>query len=348
MAASPSKYTSPAGTVRLAPIASIPQVLEQLGFEPATILAELNFDIRLFNDPDTVIPYAMRIRLLQECAERTGCLHFGHLIARNTGPASYGIAGFLMQQSPDVVTALRAFVRYSHLHVSGAVVYLDEDMETESAFLGYSILESEIDSSDQLADGAVTAAFSIMRALCGTKWRPIKVCFTHRKPKNIRPFKQYFDAPLFYSESRNGVEFSPKWLQTPLKSADPDLREFLQRQINLLESRYSNDFAEQVRRVLRSAVLMHQATASHVADLFSIHQRTLNRRLREFDTCFRDLLNESRFEIARQLLEDSSMSLTEIAATLDYADTSAFARAFRLQSGKTPSSWREQCRLRNT
>lgn len=345
MPAPPAKNTSPVGAVRIAPVASIPQVLEQLGFEPAAILAEFDLDIRLFDNSDTIIPYAARTRLLQQCAERTGCRHFGHLMARNTGPSSYGIAGFLMQQSPDVVTALRSFVRYSHLHVSGAVVYLDEG--PESAFLGYSILEPRVEASEQLADGAVTAAFNIVRALCGPTWCPLEVCFAHRKPKDIRPFKQYFTAPLSFNEGRNGVAFPASWLQMPLTNTDPDLRALLQSHINLLESRPSEDFAEQVRRVLRSAVLMHQATAAHIADLFSIHQRTLNRRLIDCNTCFRELLDESRFGIARQLLEDSSMNLTEIAATLDYADASAFARAFRRQSGESPSAWREQSRLRN-
>jgi len=342
MSASAANHLTPAGTVRIAPVASIPQVLEQLGFDPAATLAKLDFDIQLFDDPDTVIPFAARTRLLQQCAQRTGCQYFGHLMARNTGPSSYGVAGFLMQQSPDVVTALRSFVRYLHLHGSGAVVYLDEG--PESTFLGYSVLEFGIEESEQLADAAVTAAFNVMRALCGTAWRPKKVCFAHSKPKNVRPFKQYFDAPLFFNEGQNGIAFSSTWLQTPLISADPDLRILLQRQIDLLENRYSDDFPEQVRRVLHSAVLMHQVTAAHVADLFSIHERTMNRRLREYGTCFREILDESRFEIARQLLGNSSMNLSEIAATLDYADTSAFARAFRRQSGKAPSAWRKQYR----
>jgi AraC-like DNA-binding protein len=340
MSASIAKHSATVGTVRIAPVASIPRVLEELGFDAAAVLADCDFDIRLFDDPDTVIPYSVRTRLLQQCAEKTGCRHFGHLTARHTGPSAYGIAGFLMQQSPDVATALRSFVRYSHLHVSGAVVYLDEGPET--SFLGYSILGSTYQESEQLADGAITAAFNIMRGLCGANWQPTQVCFAHRKPSNLRPFKQYFNAPLVHNAERNGLEFASSWLPIALKSADPDLRLLLQRQIDQLENRYSDNFAEQVRRVLRSAVLMHQATAAHVADLFSIHERTLNRRLREYGTCFRELLNETRFDLARQLLAESSMSLTDIAAVLEYSDVSAFARAFRRQSGTAPSAWREK------
>jgi len=36
-----------------------------------------------------------------------------------------------------------------------------------------------------------------------------------------------------------------------------------------------------------------------------MHSRTLNRRLNTFGTGFQELVDESRFEIARQMLEDS-------------------------------------------
>ena len=340
MTGSTGKLQPSVGTVRIAPVASIPALLEQLGFEPAAALAEMGFDIRLFDDPDNVIPYTARSRLIQQCVDKTGCQHFGQLMGRPIGPSAFGIAGFLMQQSPDVATALRAFVRYAHLHVRGGVIYLEE--EGESAFLGYSITQSGVAATEQIQDAAVTIAFNILRKLCGPTWSPAKVCFAHSKPAKIRPFKDFFGAPLIFNGEKSGLFFSSRWLEMPLPDADPDLRVLLQKQVDLLESRYADDFVEQVRRVLHSALLMHQATAAHVAALFSIHQRTLNRRLRACGTCFRELVDQSRFEVARQLLESSSMKLSEIAATLDYADGSAFARAFRRQSGMTPSLWREQ------
>jgi AraC-like DNA-binding protein len=336
---------SSVGTVRIAAVNSIPAVLEQLGFEPTATLSELGFDIRLFDDPDNVIPFSERGRLIQRCVDKTGCRHFGLLIGQHIGPSSFGIPGFLMQQSTDVGTALRSLVRYLHLHGDGAVIYLDETGET--AFLGYGIMHPSVEAVAQIQDAAVAAAFNVMRKLCGPAWSPIKLCFAHSKPEHTRPFRQFFAAPLLYGEERAGVLFSAGWLQAPLRGADPELRALLQKQVDELEDRYADDFAEQVRRVLHSSLLMHQASADHVAALFSIHQRTLHRRLKACGTCFRELADESRFEIARQLLENSAMNLAQIAATLDYADASAFARAFRRQSGSTPSSWRQKHRQAN-
>ena len=57
-------------------------------------------------------------------------------------------------------------------------------------------------------------------------------------------------------------------------------------------------------------------------------------------------MDESRFEIARQMLEDSAREVSQIAALLDYADASAFTRAFRRWSGVAPAHWRALTRER--
>jgi AraC-like DNA-binding protein len=86
--------------------------------------------------------------------------------------------------------------------------------------------------------------------------------------------------------------------------------------------------------------LTGHASADQVAALFSITRRTLTRRLSAFDTGFQELVDEIRFEVARQMLEDSGMEILEIAAVLDYAGPNAFTRAFRRWSGTTPAEWR--------
>jgi len=80
--------------------------------------------------------------------------------------------------------------------------------------------------------------------------------------------------------------------------------------------------------------------ADQLAAIFSMHSRTFNRRLKAFGTSYQRLLDESRFEIAQQMLEGSTMHLREIAASLDYADARSFIRAFQRWSGTTPARWR--------
>jgi tungstate transport system substrate-binding protein len=54
------------------------------------------------------------------------------------------------------------------------------------------------------------------------------------------------------------------------------------------------------------------------------------------------LLNQTRFEVARQLLRNTRLPVAEIAATLQYADANAFSRAFRQWAKCSPSAWRAE------
>lgn len=332
-----------ADTVRIGPVVSIPSVLEQLGLGPEATLAELGFDIQMFENPDTIIPNATRSRLLELCAQKSGCRHFGHLVGRNISPSSYGIAGLFIQQAPDIASAIKGLIRYLHLHANGAVVYLEEKSDT--AFVGYSITHPVETANEQVTDAAVTAIFNVLRKLCGVKWQATELQFTHAKPTNTRPFVHYFKAPLRFNSGRSGVLFPADWLTRPVLGADPELQRLLKKQIDLIEYQYPDSFAEQARRVVHSAVLMHRTKAGDIANFFSLRERTLNRRLRDSGTCLRELLDECRADIAQQLLRNTSLTVNEIAESLDYSDASAFARAFRRQTGMAPSAWRSSMAL---
>jgi AraC-like DNA-binding protein len=97
---------------------------------------------------------------------------------------------------------------------------------------------------------------------------------------------------------------------------------------------------EDLRRLLRTELLRDPCSAATVARLFSMHRRTLNRHLRSEGFAFRQIANQVRYEIACDLLSNTDMALSQIAAVLKYSELSAFTRAFRRWSGQTPSVWR--------
>jgi AraC-like DNA-binding protein len=326
--------------LRIGATMALPDVLRGLGANPAEVLADGGFDIRLFDDPDNMISYRERGRMLAHCAAATGCQHFGLLVGQQIGLRSLGLTGLLVKHSPDVGTALRNLSRYLHHHVRGAVASLTVD--AQSAMFGYLTVQANAEANDQVGDGAVAGIFNILRDLCGPHWKPSQVLFAHRRPKDVRPFQQYFHAPIIFDAEWNGVVFSAEWLNRQVAHADPEVLRLLQREIERLDKRYDDDLPGKVRRLLRAAILTGHASLNQVATLFSMHPRTLRRYLARFETSFEELLDEIRFEIARQMLNDTRMTIAEIAVALDYSDASAFTRAFRRWSGCTPARWRAQ------
>ncbi len=329
-------------TVRIGTVLAIPEVLEKLGADPAAVLAEAGVDAALFDDPGNLITYVARGRLISHCVAATGCREFGLLLGQRNGIQSLGLVGLLARYSPDVGTALHRLVRHFHIHARGAALNLDVD--GDFAALSFGVYLPDVEAADQVGDGAVATMLNVMRALCGPDWAPVEARLSHRRPQDVGPFRRFFRAPLRFDAEQYGLVFAADWLKRPLPGTDPELSRLLQQQIDAIEARHGDDFPAQVRSVLRTALLTGQAGADQVAALFSMHSRTLNRRLAAFGTRFRELVDEGRFEIARQMLEDSAMDVSQIAGMLDYADASAFTRAFRRWSATTPARWRARHR----
>ena len=53
-----------------------------------------------------------------------------------------------------------------------------------------------------------------------------------------------------------------------------------------------------------------------------------------------EIARQLRFDIARQLIADTDISLAQISAMLDFSEPAAFTRAFHHWSGETPSDYR--------
>lgn len=68
--------------------------------------------------------------------------------------------------------------------------------------------------------------------------------------------------------------------------------------------------------------------------------RTLQRRLTDENTSFKQLMTQARHEQAIEYLADPSLDIKEVAFLIGYEDQNSFYRAFRLWEGDTPSNWR--------
>jgi len=338
MTARLQRYPVNEGYIRVGPLIEVPKVLQEKGINSVEIIDSIGLDVTLFSDPENTIPFATVGRLLELCAARAKCPDFGLLIGQRCGPDCLGLIGRLCQQMANVGSALRNLVLHLHLHDRGAAPFLS--VEGNVAVLSYSIYHPQTEGSSQIYDGAIAIAFNMMRALCGPAWRPDEVLFSHEPPEDSRLYRHFFQAPLRFDREQTALVFPAKWLDQPVPGADPLLRRQFEQQVAALENLYPRDLSGQLRAVLHTLLITHRCSLERVAELFSMHRRTLNRRLKERDCTFQGLVDEVRFEITRQLLEDTHMSMSQIAIILDYGDASAFTRAFRRWSGMAPTAWR--------
>lgn len=332
--------SSQAGDLRLGAVHAIPAVLREFGIAPARVLRNVGLDPAAFDDWERRIGFASLGRLLDDCVEATGCPHFGLLVGQHFDPAAtLTLLGDVMRHSETVGAALRALVRFQHITDRGAVPMLLEPSPTRAIF-AYSIYYHDTPAAAQIYDGGIAIGQGIMQMLCGPRWRADEVALARSAPADTAPYRRFFGCRVRFDAELSGLSFPARLLRQPVPGADAARYAALQQALRERSAAALGSFAEQVRRALPPMVYTGTAHIAQVSALFDLHERTLRRMLAAEGTTFHRLATEARFEVARQLLGETQLSLSDIAATLGYSADSAFSRAFRLWAGATPGGWR--------
>ncbi|MBB4394716.1 AraC family transcriptional regulator [Bradyrhizobium sp. ERR14] len=176
----------------------------------------------------------------------------------------------------------------------------------------------------------------------GQRLTPKRVELVRPRP-NSDVYQNYFDCPIRYSAARNVLILKSADLDRPFPGHNQELLEILTPALAsaLGELQARSSIKEQVKVVLKRSLASGRPELSDVARDLGTSERTLQRRITEEGTSFRELLVEARQELGRQLLSDPTAEIDEVACLLGYQDASSFCRAFRYWEGVTPSRWRE-------
>jgi AraC-like DNA-binding protein len=149
------------------------------------------------------------------------------------------------------------------------------------------------------------------------------------------------------------AEFEQPRCEVSFRREDLDLRiappgqepvyAFFERQ---LEERVRGLRASTLSGAVRDALTRASELRDDVSSLarrMHMSTRTLQRRLADERTSLREIVEDVRRMRAIQLL-DSGRSIAEVAELLGFAETSAFHRAFRRWTGRTPQQHRSRPR----
>lgn len=324
--------------VRVGTLMPIPALLREHGSDPRRTFAAVGLDLAEFDHPDRRVPFAKAGALLDACARETGVAHFALLVASRFALSQLGLLAQLMRNSGTVGDALTSLVRYIHLNDRGAVPYLLDLGQGQTA-LGYVVYRHDTAGIAHVYDLALGVGCGIMHAVCGPGWKPLQVSLAHARPRDPRPWRRHFGAPVRFDAAHTEIVFASQWLKRAIADADATLRLAAEQAAGVIEGNDAR-LAPRVQRIVHGLVMAGEATARATSALLGLHERALRRRLHDEGTSFQALLNAARLEIAQQLLQETRLPVSEIAASLHYADATAFSRAFRRAAGTSPSAWR--------
>ena len=241
-----------------------------------------------------------------------------------------------MRTAPTLKDAILDLCTNQRRYVRGAVTYLV--IQDDTAFWGYAIHHPDMKAIDQIGDGAMAVAFNMMKELVSAV--PDEVLLSRRAPHNTAPYRRFFSSTPRFDAQQCALAFPISLLGYPVRSPDRELRRILERSVAAYWAVEQPSMTHTVARMLRARVIFPDVSLETVASELAMVPRTLNRRLQAEGKSFRELINEARFEVARQLLAGTRMDITDIALALGYADPSGFTHAFQRWSGVAPSEWR--------
>jgi len=324
---------------RVGALTGLPALVDSLGVDASNVVAAAGLPPDALASADNRIRYDAFGRLLETAARMTRYAHFGLTAGRMWHLESLGIVGELARNATDLREALQFIVVHQHLDSEGGLVFLAHHEPIVD--IGYAVYYPGATGTDQVHDCALSAIFTMMRELAGSQWLPAEAFLPHAKPSRSMHYRNLLHVEPHFDSEFCSLRFPAYWLERPIDGADPVRRK---RALEKLRLASRPDLLQQVYRALRELLLSGRSSGNDVAGMLSMHRRTLNRRLQERGTTFQRVLDSVRCEIARQLLDHSTLTLDDIAASLGYACVSAFMRSFRRWTGASPGELRRLAR----
>ncbi|RYG30312.1 MAG: AraC family transcriptional regulator [Burkholderiales bacterium] len=174
----------------------------------------------------------------------------------------------------------------------------------------------------------------------GDDYKPREVWFMHDPISPMAVYRKVFGMTPSFGKPAMGISIERAVLDTWRPGSSSHMREIAETYLHNQTPMREKVFTKRVTTMARSLLKGRECTPDQAAKALGVHARTLQRRLKDEGTTFEKIKDNVRREWAERLLVQPSVSLSQIAQMLDYADSSAFSRSCRRWFGEPPRTYR--------
>lgn len=254
--------------------------------------------------------------------------------------SNFGVFGFAMVTSRTFADAFRFGLQ--NLDMAGAVMHIVYRRQGNRGILQTQNPLALGSNIQFVAEFWRSSISTLLSEVLDRPFPSLAMYFPYRTPQHIDAYREVFDCDLHFASDKMEWHFDAGVLEQECPNADlltsQVCQDFCERMVN---TRGQSKLQRTVRSLCMSKSSGALATAESIAASIGLSVRTLHRRLAEEETSFKTLLDETRFSIASEYLQNTQLSIEEIASRCGYGDVSNFRKAFRRWSGISPSEYRE-------
>ena len=341
--------TSQGGAEAAAPVVlasaatGIVEHIERRGGDIDSIFGNTGVSPAMAGSPTLPIKLACFCRLFEEAARQTGDGNFGLWFGNQFRPHDLGLWGYLAVSSPTLGTALRNIIDTFPFHQQHSLLRL-APRNDGLLMLQYQIRAPDIVERRQDADLSLGMFLNIFRECLGRGWTPETVYFEHPRPLDAEQHEAAFGAPACFSQPANALVFRPEVLKQPMPRRDPKMTAMMRACLEALGSKADGfePLTDRVRMAVRTRLPDGWPSLEAISEDLRLSPAGIQRELARIGLTYKGLVQAVRRELALSYLRQRHLPLSEIAFLLGYSELSAFSRAMRRWTGRSPKSVRNR------
>ena len=317
-------------------IKAIGYALDAAGCNGAAILAQAGFDPEDLEGPTARCPLVNNGRLWELAVAATGDPAFGLKVASHIKHTTFHALSYALSASSTLKEAFERVRRLGQVG-SDAVTYDLVKCGSEYRFVLTVVASLPYESMDAL----VSAHLRMCRSLAGREFSPRLIELRRPRPERVDDFERLLRAPLRFSAPQNLMVFDAESIERRLDSGNPELARYNDViALQHLKGIERDDIQGRVREVLLQRLEGREPSQEEIAERLHMSARTLQRKLADSGTTYKELLDETRHALALAYLSAPQHSVNEVTYLLGFSSGSCFTRAFRRWTGQSPTHWR--------
>jgi len=305
-------------------------------------LAALGLPEAVMSDPDGAVSGEATYRHFEHMAGLPNYADFVLDAVRRHTFGTLGVVGLACKTLDTIGEALMCHQRFQHLTNQTARYH----PSIEGEHLVFREERWGAPRPGLLRVSEYTALVALQLLHLATE-RPVAAVAMHTRSPSVAPalrsmFEAFLDAPVHAGADHTALVLDAQVLMLPVQSADPELAGYFQARLHEAAQFVPGEpeLLREVRAAIQHALATGPPTSGRVARHLAMSPRTLQRRLKEHEVGFAQLLEQTRQGLAERYLADPGLTLAEVAYLCGYQEQTSFFRAFRQWTGETPSARR--------
>lgn len=311
------------------------------GADAATLATRSGIVLEDLEDQDNRVPMTKYIALMRAAKELTGdpalALHWGEAVDL----AEISIVGLIMNAAETMGEAFIQMNRFGKLAIDFEVEKggLAERFQMKMEKGGVWMEDARTNPNDFLELTEVGFA----RMTCHPrrflpKQHVLEVHVTHPAPAYHEEYDRVFQCPVVFDSHWNALRMDPAAagyrVALQPRYVFGVLSERAQELLKSLET--SKSVRGKVESLLMPILHTGDVGIDAIAKKMGVSRQTLFRRLKAEDVTFEQVLDDLRQRLALNYLGNRKVSVNETAYLVGFSDPTAFSRAFKRWTGKSP------------